>query len=135
MGTVGGKDGLLVVHDMRTNKKVFNKQLHCGAVNQVKTNPQGCIVTCSADKSLAIIDPQSGFKERGRMLCKDMVFCFENAFDCTAAGCGDGNLLVFDNNSMKCLYGFGAMKVGSISCMKVNKDCSKLVVCGEDPTS
>ena len=120
---------------MRTNQKVFNQKLHTGAINQVKHNSKGYIMTCSADASLAIVDPNSGFKEVGRLKCKDAVFCFEPAFNYVAAGCGDGNLLFFDTDTQKCLYGFGAMKIGTIHCMKLNDDCSKLVACGDDPTS
>ena len=29
--------------------------------------------------------------------------------DMTIAGSGDGNILVYDNDNGKCLYGFGAM--------------------------
>ena len=69
------------------------------------------------------------------MVCKDAVFCLETAYNYTVAGCGDGNLLFFDNDSMKCLYGFGAMQQGGVRCMKANEQKSRLVVAGDDPTS
>ena len=95
----------------------------------------GFIITCSADKTCAIIDPQSGFKEVGRLKCSDAAFTFATAWNFTAVGCGDGDLLVFDNDTQQCLYGFGAMAKGAVHAMKINDDCSRLVVCGDDPTS
>lgn len=38
----------------------------------------------------------------------------------TIAGCGDGNILFYDNDSGECLYGFGAMNKGCVREMKIN---------------
>ena len=133
--TGGTFDGSLVVHDMRSNQPVFSKQLHQGALNKVLGNMSGLIITCSADKTCAIIDPQSGFKEIGRLKCSDAAFTMVTAWNYTAVGCGDGNLLVFNNDTQECLYGFGAMSKGAVHAMKVSDDFTKLVVCGDDPTS
>lgn len=120
---------------MRTNNVIFSKRLHNGAVNKVLGNMSGMIITCSADKTCAIIDPMSGFKERGRMKCSDAAFTMVCPYNLTAVGCGDGNLLVFDNDTQECLYGFGVMSKGAVHAIALSDDKSKLVVCGDDPTS
>jgi hypothetical protein len=38
--TSGVNDGMLIVHDMRTNKLVMSSQIHKGAINSVKVNMQ-----------------------------------------------------------------------------------------------
>lgn len=109
--TGGINDGVVNVFDMRTNKPVFSEQLHKGAVNQLATDLSGNsslhspVLTCSADKTCKILDPLAGFKLRGQLLCKDAVYCIANVYNLTVAGCGDGNLLFFDNDTQKCLYG------------------------------
>lgn len=135
ISTVGGKDGILCVHDMRSDKVAYKQQIHGGAINKVATNMSGLIITCSADKTCCLIDPQSGFKEVGRLQCNDAAFTFCTAWGYTAVGCGDGNLLVFDNDSCKVLWGFGVMNLGAVHAMKVSDDCSRLVCVGDDPTS
>ncbi len=138
---------MLNVFDMRTNKPVFAEQLHKGAVNQLladlsgNSTPRSPVITCSADKTCKIVDPLSSFKVRGQMQCKDAVFTIATVHNLTVAGCGDGNLLFFDNDTQKCLYGydpltsFGAMQQGGIRCLKVSQDKSRLVAAGDDPTS
>ena len=109
--TSGINDGMLNVFDMRTNKPVFAEQLHKGAVNQLladlsgNSTPRSPVITCSADKTCKIVDPLSGFKVRGQMQCKDAVFTIATVHNLTVAGCGDGNLLFFDNDTQKSLYG------------------------------
>jgi len=61
-----------------------------------------------------------------------MVFCAESIFNLTIAGCGDGSVLVFDNDTGKCLYGYGVMKQGIARLMKLSDDKTKLVVVGDD---
>lgn len=51
------------------------------------------------------------------MKASDGVFCIDHIYNLTIAGCGDGNVLVFDNDSGECLYGFGAMNKGVVRCM------------------
>lgn len=69
------------------------------------------------------------------MLCKDAVYSVETAYNITVAGCGDGNLLFFNTDTGKCLYGFGAMQQGGVRCLKASEDKSRLVAAGDDPTS
>jgi hypothetical protein len=66
------------------------------------------------------------------MKAPDAIFCIDIIYNLTIAGCGDGNILVYDNDSGECLYGFGAMSKGAVRCMQMNDQKNKLVVCGDD---
>ena len=53
-------------------------------------------------------------KASDAIYCTYPIYSRKNIFlvvkkDMTIAGSGDGNVLVYDNDSGKCLYGFGAM--------------------------
>lgn len=73
---------------------------------------QNFIITGSADGTIKLIDLVAGFKPVCSMKATEAVFCVEHIYNMTIAGCGDGNILVFDNDSGECLYGFGAMNKG-----------------------
>ena len=79
-------------------------------------------MTCSADKTLKIIDIVSGFKQHVQMKSTDAVFCIETIGSLTVAGSGDGNIFVYDNDDGKCLYGFGAMNKGGVRAIKINEN-------------
>ncbi|KAL4459982.1 hypothetical protein ABPG74_003508 [Tetrahymena malaccensis] len=130
--SAGLNDGIVAFQDMRTNKLVYNEQIHRGAINGLQTNLGGQVITGSADKTLRVIDIQSGFKPMANMKATDAVFCIETIYNLTVAGCGDGNVLCFENDTGKCLYGFGAMSQGVVRCMKINENSTKLVACGDD---
>lgn len=131
--TAGITDGLMCIHDMRSNKLIFKQQIHSGAINAIKVNDHGQIITGSADKSLKIFDIASGFKHAGTMKCTDAVFCMETFDDITIAGSGDGSILAYDNNTQECLYGYGVMQQGCIRLMQKTDDLTRLVVAGDDP--
>ena len=59
------------------------------------------------------------------MKATDAIYDLEVVNDLTAAGCGDGNLEVFDNNTGKCLYGFGVIETGGIRCLEITPDYKK----------
>jgi WD40 repeat protein len=101
----------------------------------VIADKSGNLITASADKTCAIIDPISGFKKRGFLKCTDAVYCLLSVYNLTVAGTGDGNIQVFDNDTQECLYGFGAMGQGAVRCMKATPNFDRLVVAGDDPTS
>lgn len=63
------------------------------------------VITGSADKTLRVIDIHSGFKLLANMKATDAVYCLETVYNLTIAGCGDGNVLCFDNDTGKNLYG------------------------------
>ena len=66
------------------------------------------------------------------MKATDAIYCVDHIYNLTVAGSGDGNVLVYDNDSGECLYGFGAMSKGAVRCMQMNETKNKLVVCGDD---
>lgn len=120
--TGGTNDGFLTVHDMRTSKEVFRGQIHKGAINGLKVNMQNFIVTGSADSTVKLTDIVSGFKTVCQMKGTDAVFAVETIGTLTVTGSGDGNVFVYDNDTGKCLYGFGAMTKGGIRCIQITDD-------------
>lgn len=52
------------------------------------------------------------------MQCKDAVYSLASAYNVTVAGCGDGNLLFFDNDTQKCLYGYNEINIDLVPCNK-----------------
>lgn len=93
------------------------------------------MITCSADRTCAIIDPVSGFKKRGVLELSEAGLTCLSLWNMTVVGVGDGNVLVFDNDTQECLFGFGCMRQGGVRCLKLSEDKSRLVACGDDPTS
>lgn len=63
------------------------------------------MITGSADKTVKVLDILSGFKLFNTMQTSDAVFSLETVYNLTVAGCGDGNIVVFDNDNGECLYG------------------------------
>lgn len=125
---------------MRTLTQVFKKQIHGGSVTMLEVTPgnlgklvRSVVVTGSADKSLKALDV-GGYKPVGTLTAKAVVCCGTVHENVAAAGCGDGNLLFYNLDDMKLLYGFGAMKEGAVSCMKLNDEQTKLVAGGENGT-
>jgi len=55
-----------------------------------------------------------GFKVKTVMKATDAIFCLQPLHNLTIAGSGDGNVLCYDNDTGKCLYGFGAMSKGCV---------------------
>ena len=48
------------------------------------------------------------------------------------AGCGDGNMLVYDTNDGECLYGFGVMQKGEVRDIQITEDGARCVAIGDD---
>ena len=66
------------------------------------------------------------------MKATDAVFCGETVENLIVAGCGDGNMLVFDlDRGGECLFGFGADNVGALHCLKVSPDKKSIVTGGD----
>ena len=82
-------------------------------------------MTGSADKTIKLIDVLSGFKVFKTMKATDAVYCLQPMYNLTIAGTGDGNVYAYDNDSGKCLYGFGAMQKGVVRLIRATDDCSK----------
>lgn len=107
--TTGAKDGIMAIHDMRTNQLIKKERVHGGAINFLDTSLSSFIITGSADKTVKKFDVMSGFKLRASMPATDAVFCGKIVNNNLAiVGCGDGNILAFDLDKDQCLYGYGA---------------------------
>ena len=110
---------------MRTNEIIWAEQIHRGSINSICPTLSGQIITGSADKTLIITDVLSGFKKAGVMRASDSVFDAISFETFSVAGCGDGSVLVFDNDTQECLYGFGVMNQGGVRCLKLSDDYSR----------
>lgn len=129
--SAGLTDGLLCVHDMRTNGVIKSDRTHKGAINMLEISDNSFIVTGSADKTLKSTDILGGYQTMAVMNCTDAVYCGKVASNLAIAGCGDGNILAFDIDKGKCLYGYGADPQGSVNAMEFTSDMGALV-CGGD---
>jgi len=74
----------------------------------------------------------SGFKAVGSLVTKAIICCGVVHRNVAVAGCGDGNLIFYDIDEMKTLYGFGAASAGPISCLKLNDTHTRLVAGGDN---
>jgi hypothetical protein len=52
-----------------------------------------------------LLDVLGGFKTMGTMKASDAVYCLRTIGSLTIAGLGDGNIVCFDNDTGKTLYG------------------------------
>lgn len=129
--TTGINDGIINVIDMRNNKKVFSQQLHRAAINYVGTNDSNLLITGSADKTIKIFDMLSGFKQIGELKSADAVFCGDIYDNFLAVGCGDGNLLAYNLDTMECLYGYGCEEKGGIKIVKILPEKKRILTAGD----
>jgi WD40 repeat protein len=90
------------------DQSMLSKQIYRISVKNsfYSNNFNSLVITGSADKSIKILDIIGGFKEFRTLRTSDAVFSLETLYNLTVAGCGDGNLLVFDNDVGDCLYGY-----------------------------
>jgi len=63
------------------------------------------VITGSADKTIKIFDVLSGFKQLTTLKAAAPVDSLETIYNLTLAGCGDGNVLCFDNDHGNSIYG------------------------------
>ena len=56
----------------------------------------------------------SGFKQINTLKADAPVDSLAVLNNLTLAGCGDGNVICFDNDTGECLYGYGAMSKGTV---------------------
>jgi WD40 repeat protein len=129
--SAGMNDGVLNGIDMRTSKLVFQKRIHAGAINFLETNRSNLVITGSADKTVKVLDLLDGLKEIGNMKATDSVFCGDIYENFVAVGCGDGNLLGYNLDTMECLYGYGCDNKGGIKCLKILPEKGKIVTSGD----
>jgi WD40 repeat protein len=120
---------------MRTNGPVFRKMLHKGAVNSIKVvEEQSLLLSCSASGSISVISVPH-FEEVLTINANDMVFCLEEVFGTILASTAKGNVLGYDLQTGKALYGYGVMKKGGCRQLGVNEDKTRLVCAGEDESA
>lgn len=43
--------------------------------------------------------------------------------------------MAYDNDTGKCLYGFGVMSKGIVRCLEISDDCTKLYAAGDDESA
>lgn len=98
----------------------------------LETNLSSFIVTGSADKTVKKFDIMQSFKPIAVMNTTDAVFCGKIiGGNLALTGCGDGNILAFDLDHHKVLYGYGADSLGAVHCMMPTEDMSALVTGGD----
>lgn len=129
--SAGLKDGVLAVHDMRTQKLVSKNRVHNAAINLLDSSPSGFAVTGSADKTIKVFDILNGYKPLSVMNTTDAVFCGTVLQNLIVVGCGDGNILCFDSDTNQCLFGYGADQAGAVHCMAINDSADCLVTGGD----
>ena len=83
----------------------------------LESNLSSFIITGSADKTVKKFDIMTSFKPVAVMNTTDAVFCGKVFDNLAIAGCGDGNILAFDLDQNKVLYGYGADSIGAVHCM------------------
>lgn len=86
------------------------------------SNLSSFILTGSIDKTIKMIDIIGGFKVRTVMKTIEGVYSMQTIYNLTIAGCADGNICVYDNDTGKCLYGFGVMSKGIVRDIKITED-------------
>ena len=112
-------------------KKIFNEPIHKAAINFVGTTKNNLLVTGAADNTVKVFDMQNDFKLIGNMKSADAVFCGDICGNILAAGCGDGNLLCYNLDTMECLWGYGCEKKGGIKIVKFVPEKSKILTAGD----
>lgn len=129
--TAGMNDGVLSAIDMRSNTKVFSKRIHSGSINFMDSNKSNLIITGSVDKTIKILDITKNFEELGKMKATDSIFCGDLYESTLVVGCGDGNILAYNLNTMDCLYGYGVDNKGVVKNVKIIADKKKIITSGE----
>ena len=129
--TSGISDGIINVVDMRDMKQIYHEAVHKRAINFIGTTHNNLLVTGAADNTLKVLDMTKGFKEIGTLKSTDAVFCGDICGNIVAAGCGDGNLLAYNLNTMECAWGYGCEKKGGIKCVKFVPDKMKIITGGD----
>lgn len=74
---------------------------------------------------------QNSFKEVGSMKTTDMVYCGDVYGSFLSVGCGDGNVLAYDLDTLSCLFGYGCDQTGGVKCLKIIPEKSKIVTGGD----
>ena len=129
--TTGVTDGILNVVDMREMKPIFHEPVHKRAINFVGVAKNNLLITGAADNTLKVFDINKGFKVIGELKGTDAVFCGDICGNVCAAGCGDGNLLAYNLDTMECAWGYGCEKKGGIKFVKFVPEKMKILTGGD----
>ena len=129
--TTGVTDGILNVVDMRDMKPIFHEPIHKRAINFVGTTQNNLLITGAADNTLKVFDMTKGFKVIGELKSTDAVFCGDICGNVCLAGCGDGNLLCYNLDTMECAWGYGCEKKGGIKFVKFVPEKMKILTGGD----
>jgi WD40 repeat protein len=89
------------------------------------------LVTGSADKTIKLLDMTNNFKEIGSLKATDVILSGDLYESFLAVGCGDGNILAYNLDTMECLFGFGCDNKGGVTNIKIVADKGKIVTAGE----
>ena len=129
--TTGVTDGILNVIDMREMKPIFHEPIHKRAINFVGTTHNNLLITGAVDNILKVFDMNKGFKVVGELKSTDAVFCGDICGNVWAAGCGDGNLLAYNLDTMEWAWGYGCEKKGGIKFVKFVPEKMKILTGGD----
>ena len=129
--TTGVTDGILNVVDMREMKPIFHEPIHKRAINFVGTTKKNLLLTGAADNTIKVFDMSKGFKVIGELKSTDAVFCGDICGNVCAAGCGDGNLLCYNLDTMECAWGYGCEKKGGIKFVTFVPEKMKILTGGD----
>ena len=132
----GGQDGCLQVRDQRCfSESVAKKYFHrnsegAGAVGAIKCASNGMVVTMGADQTICISDPRRSFEKVLSITThKDFIYSMEVVDNLVISGSGDGQLLVHDMDTGKCLYNLEGNQ-NAVRAIGATKD--HLVTTGDD---
>lgn len=65
------------------------------------------LVSGAADKKVKLWDISAGLSNLGEMTATDAVFSGDIADNVFIAGCGDGNVVAFNLDTMETIWGYG----------------------------
>src|SRR5688572_17963668 len=97
----------------------------------MSNNLSNMLITGSVDKTIKVFDIANSFKELGVAKTMDAVTCGDIYENVCILGCGDGNIIAYDLNTMECLYGYGVDTVGAVRCLKILPGVGRIVTGGD----
>ena len=99
------------MRDERIRDCLFEKYHHrgkdgAGAIGEIRIASDGTVVTMGADMKICVSDPRASFESVVAIgTHKDFIYSMEVKGKAVISGSGDGELLVHDLTTGRCLYG------------------------------
>ena len=119
----GSQDGTVKFWDLRTMDCVADIHAHHGSVNEIQVSNYSenlRVVTGGSDMAIRVMDPRQGFGVSREMKHhKDVITCLRLADDIAVSGSGNGNVLVHNLETGKCLYGMNITEKDAVSCLEI----------------